>query len=180
MIILDCMNWNEHQINWLETVLDDSISNTYHVIICNHYSPNAKVHGLTECGFESIYTDNSEFYIGNSIADNLADLVQTKINNGLKFICYLFGHFHLDKFGYIVKYPNQYYVCVDKTSGGDYWERDSARLYGKAVDAFDVISVDTTFEILTILRIGQNRDKFMRPKNYLTFDYKNSKLISHS
>lgn len=174
------MNWNEHQINWLSSVLDDAITNTYHVIICNHYAPNMKLSGIRDCTFESIYTDNTDVNGGNAIANNLAETVQNKISNGLKFICYLFGHFYMDKFGYLTNYPNQYYICVDKTSGGEGWCRDSARLFGRAVDAFDIISVDTTFEILTIMRIGENRDKFMRQKNYLTLDYKNGKLLANS
>jgi len=184
LIGLDCMNWDSTQAAWLSDVLDDAYADGYSVIILNHYCPHTSFKSDRQCTFSTVYVNGCS----NFLNSEAAGIVHSKIEGGLKFVVWLFGHEHKDFFGNIETYPEQYALAIDKTSptsdwtsANPDWERDSIRVStGRSQDAFDVISVDTTAGILTVMRIGNNTDKFMRQKNYLTFDYVNHKIVGNS
>lgn len=179
LIGLNCMNWSFNQVQqeWLEEVLSDATAKDYAVIICEHYCPNTSFKGLKECTFQTLYRSSPSSYLGS----DGARIVQDAIDGGLKFVCWLFGHEHLDFFGVLENYPKQYALAVDKAHADESWERDCCRSGNdRERDAFDVVSIDTSSGMLTVMRIGNNRDKYMRQKNFLTFDYVNSKIVGNS
>lgn len=184
LIVLDCMHWDSAQNTWLAATLADAAENVLSVVICDHYVPNANFTILREkCTFSTLDPDN--IASGGSLNAQASATVQAAIDDAthpLDFVCWLFGHTHRDYFGYLTDYPNQYGICIAKASG-DYsgWEQDSVRTKGtKAYDCLNLISVDTTAKMLSITRIGNNTDRFMRQKNYLAFDYANHKIMGNS
>ncbi len=180
LVVLDCMNYDERQNAWLSTILDDAISNGFHVIISSHYTPSRTYVPDYTCTFSSCY-ENGDSVVSSCLPNMASETVQGKIENGLSFICWLFGHYHRDFFGSLSNYPEQFGLAVDKAGPGASWERDCCRSdKGKERDAFNVVSVDTSHGFVTVMRIGNNRDKFMRQKNYLVFDYVNSKIVYNS
>ena len=184
LIILDCMHWDSAQNTWLAATLADAAENGISVVICDHYVPHARFTILREeCTFSTLDPDN--IASGGSLNAQASATVQATIDDAthpLDFVCWLFGHTHRDYFGYLTDYPNQYGICIAKASG-DYsgWEQDSVRTKGtKAYDCLNLISVDTTAKVLSIIRLGNNTDRFMRQKNYLAFDYANHKIMGNS
>lgn len=178
LIVLDCMNWNEGQNGWFYENLFGAKDKGYHVVVANHYAPSTNFNMITECTFCSKYWDG----LNEAINPQALQTLQAAIDNGLIFIAWLFGHFHTDVFGNCVDYPMQYAVAIDKATNTGGWECDSMR-WNKdkfTIDCFNIMSFDTTSGTMTIKRIGNNRDKYMRYKNYLTFDYINKKIIGNS
>lgn len=47
-------------------------------------------------------------------------------------------------------------------------------------DHLDMLSVDKELGVFKIMRIGVNTDLQMRPKNFLTYDYVNHRIVSNS
>lgn len=184
LIILDCMHWDSAQNTWLAATLADAAENGISVVICDHYVPNARFTILREeCTFSTLYPGN--IASGGSLNAQASATVQAAMDDDthpLDFVCWLFGHTHRDYFGYLTDYPNQYGICIAKASGGySGWEQDSVRTEGtKAYDCLNLISVDTTAKMLSITRLGNNTDRFMRQKNYLAFDYINHKIVGNS
>lgn len=183
LVTLDCMHYDEAQHNWLDNVLDDAVSNNYHVIICSHYPPAYKVTEMDECTFNSLYPWEGQYL--DARASALVHEKTTDTGNPLKFVCWLAGHVHNDYFGHITDYPEQYYICVDKCSdtGGerDFYPRQISRNGAeKESDAFDIISINTYLGVLSIYRIGNNTDCFGRQKNRMSFDYVHHKLLGNS
>lgn len=186
LVALDCMTWNSLnstitdnpiQAQWLSDTLDEARTLGYAVIICEHFCPHRNW-TKEDNTFSSICADPVTNWRLNN---NAAAIVQEKINaqtNPLKFVCWLCGHEHKDFVGHLTDYPNQFSFCIDKAAPGSGWDRDTVRSStGKTRDGFNIMSVDTTLGYMTIMRIGNNTDKFMRQKNYLVFDYINSKII---
>ena len=184
LVVLDCMHWETAQNDWLASVLAGAKTLGYAVICVDHFVPQKYFLGVRTCTFESLYRDYlaNGFPGGQYLNSAATATVQNAINNGLEFVCWLFGHEHLDHFGYIRDYPQQYALSVDKSApAGNGWERDAIRQStGRSQDSFDIISVDTTLKVLTVMKVGNNMDKFLRQKNFMAFDYVNRIILSNS
>lgn len=179
LIVLDCMHYTTEQDNWLKETLDECKNKDFHAVIAVHYCPasNDDIVSERECTFESITRPLSV----QVLDQRAAATVQSAIDEGLKFVCWIFGHEHLDHFVHLSKYPKQYAISIDKVDSGNGWTSDSYREVGtRTVDCIDIIAIDTTIGVMTVMRIGNNKDKFMRYKNYMAFDYINSKVIANS
>lgn len=187
LVVLDCMHWNSDQASWLQSVLADAISTnnvgwnneqSYSVVIVTHYAP-APIDIERNCTFQNLYrTSPGDFLDENS--NGPTSIVNQAVNNGLKFVCWLFGHTHRDFIGHLTAYPSQLAIGIDSAKYGSTWERDCVReSTGKSKNAFDIIAVDTTFNILSIKRIGNNIDKFLRQKNFLTYDFYNHQILNN-
>ena len=184
LVVLDCMHWEAAQNEWLASVLANARTLGYAVIAVDHFVPQKYFLGVRTCTFESLYRDylTNGFPSGQYLNSAATATVQAAIDNGLEFVCWLFGHEHLDHFGYIRDYPQQYALSVDKSApAGNGWERDAIRQStGRSQDSFDIISVDTTLKVLTVMKVGNNMDKFLRQKNFMAFDYANRIVLSNS
>lgn len=186
LVVLDCMNWDSAQSSWLTSVLADATTNELHTIVCNHYPISTKaLNGIRTCTFNSLGSD----YGGQRIPNDAVSVVKSAKTNGLKFVCWIHGHCHFDTFGYVDDDENMFALGVDKTTPvTNGYERDGirhgieyAQAYGwdRSVDAFDIINVDTTLGVCSIIRVGANYDEKLRAKNAMTFDYINSKILSN-
>ena len=176
LIVLDCMAWDNAQADWFAGVLADAQTNGFTVLCADHYCPHSSWTSIRECSFTSVVLGISTFLNAEA-----AGILQNAIDNGLVFVCWLFGHHHRDQFGYLADYPTQFALAVDKAGNNSSHERDSVRIStGRSYDCFNVLAIDTTCKIMTVMRIGNNRDKFMRQKNYLVFDFANGKILHNS
>ena len=107
----------------------------------------------------------------------LADVVQSWVDKGVKFVVWLTGHCHKDMLFYPSRYPGLLCVTVDQAGnirgtsvtdrGEDLESRFCANFY----------SVDTQNGLFKIVRLGLSMDRFMVPKDVLCYDYINKKVI---
>lgn len=108
----------------------------------------------------------------------LADIVQSWVDKGVKFIVWLTGHCHNDMLYYPTKYPDLLCVTVDQAGnvrgnsftdrGEDMESRFCANYY----------SIDSQNGLFKIVRLGLSMDRFMVRKDVLCYDYINRKVIS--
>lgn len=183
LIGLDCINWSNAQGTWLSDVLADAITNNYHVVICMHYQCY-QFQGKRDCNWNSFKSVDGS---SSHASEQVCSIVQDAVDNGLKFICYLGGHHHRDYFGFSADYPNQGMFGTDKPTPGasvNDADREAAACYYSVKDreywCFNIISINTTYGVMNIDRIGNNRDMMGRPMNHMTYDYINSVIIEQS
>jgi hypothetical protein len=102
--------------------------------------------------------------------------VQSFIDAGGEFVCWLAGHTHCDYFGVLANHPNQTQITITCAYHDQY---DDERVTDTPTsDSFNIVSFDTYSKLIKILRVGNNEDRYLRPKNVLTWDYANKKIVS--
>ncbi len=167
LITLDCMRYDDAQHAWLSQVLDNAKSAGLHVLVAVHYPLDRGT--AVDTPFHSLQATTT------TEADaRIADVVAS---SGVQFIAYLCGHTHWDEFFKVKGYDGQICICVDSSAAGDNYN-DAARTAGtKNQDSFNIFSVDTYGKMFRIFRVGCDRDRWMRHKGTICWDYANGKLI---
>ena len=95
--------------------------------------------------------------------------VQSFIDGGGEFICYLCGHTHCDFIAYNSQYPKQLFIVV--TCAAILESGDQRRIFGeKCQDAFNIINLDYANKIIKIVRIGASVDNRLRQRNTIAID----------
>ncbi|MBR7003996.1 MAG: hypothetical protein IKI00_03360 [Bacteroidales bacterium] len=107
----------------------------------------------------------------------LADIVQSWVDKGVKFVVWLTGHCHNDMLYYPAKYPGLLCLSVDQAGnlrgnsitdrGEDLESRFCANYY----------AVDTQNGLFKIVRFGLSMTRHMIRKDVLCYDYINKKVI---
>lgn len=182
LIVLDAMDVDEHnvistaQLNWFEGVLTETITEGnaaygYHVIIADHFATRttfADTHYLN-CGFTNII-DPTFGGIGQRLVP-FCNKVDTFINNGGVFICWICGHFHWDVVATTVAHPKQLFIAVAAAAAGhNYTYRE--RVPGhKSEDCFNVVAVDTYTKHVRVARIGCEFNKFLQHAGTMCISY---------
>ena len=162
------------QNTWLASRLAEAKTNEYAVVILEHTPLNsfAKV----DCNFSIIglnwgYSEFPTIY---------QDTVQSFIDGGGEFACYLAGHCHCDYVGYNSNYPDQLCVAVTtaQTTGFD---NDQRRVAGeKSQDAMDIVLVDTVTKTVKLIRVGADMDCYLRGRNLFSINYNTKVVIANS
>jgi hypothetical protein len=189
LIVLDCMEVEdmEAQRLWFTQVLNDTLESNnaaygYHVIVARHIpvfkgADYAEKH-TDRNGFLTGFNSLDDYKIQGSAYTNDADMdiVDTFINNGGVFICWLYGHLHFDYCGKTLTHPNQIYIGLMSSSSSEYMGKDGGQYpLGYSECAYNVYSIDTYTKKLRVMRIGNNMDRYLRYKNTMCIDYdKNS------
>ncbi len=164
---------SDEQFKWFEQLLADSLTSGL-TVVCASHSPRTELYGI-KTGFSSIdrVCDNGLLEI------RYYDAVDAFIAKGGSFAVWLTGHFHSDHFGMPKAYPDQLFSAIDSSSRwqSDYYT-DMPRVDGTIFqDVLNLTVIDTTSDLLHIIRIGANRDRYLRSKKYLTVNYKTKELI---
>ena len=188
IIVLDAMAYDSLQHNWLNDVLSNAITNGFTVVIAEHFPPTESKTGdydLFDTGFSSKMNGMEMWYgvtfIGyeeNGVSYKATDLVDTFINNGGEFACWLCGHLHYGQVGTLKSHPNQIFIAIEKANISDVWADTPRQVGDISEDLFNIVSFDTINKVIKVLRIGASYDKYMRSKKTLSIDYNNRKLIS--
>lgn len=179
LIVLDCMHWDATQASWLATTLASAKTAGYHVVVANHYAPASSPTGIKSCSFDTLGSNDAQWDNINSAAPSA---VQDFIDGGGKFVCWLCGHTHADMFRHPTSYPHQLYVAVANAStpthaGGPatcQLVRESGTL---AEDLFNLVSINTDKEMLTITRVGADHDTLGRHIGTVVYDYAENEII---
>ena len=106
--------------------------------------------------------------------------VQSFIDDGGEFACYIAGHTHWDMICINPDYPDQIFVCVTCTTitGRD---NDQIRTSGtKSRDAANIVTIDTTSKTVKLIRVGADIDNYLRPRNVLSISYADKTLFAQN
>lgn len=177
LIILDCMHWDSTQANWLTSTLNSARTSNLAVVICTHYYATQ----IVDARYQQLDT---AFNQGKSMTgDNMlaaAGIVNTAINNGLEFICWLCGHEHRDNTFISAEYPNQLILGVEMaTHYTTQIGNPEAHVDGtKSQDCFNIISFNRDDKLITVYRVGNDLDNHMRHRHSMCIDYENKVIVA--
>ena len=173
------MHYDETQETWLETVLADAKSNGYNVICINHYPPQKGIDAY-DCNFASFVSSISGESQEERLPDSAYDVVDDFIEGGGKFVCWLSGHTHYDYFGTVNNHSNQIDITIENAgTNGTY--NDGRRVRGtKTQDNFSIVGFDFTNKLISLVRIGTNTDRHLRPKHRICISYNTKEVLSYS
>lgn len=182
LIVLDCnLTANEggtEQKTWLSTVLSDALSNELAVIIATHfvYLGANKTFTTFDHKFTSAFAPRTIEFPYDWSPMIYTDAVQTFIDGGGAFVCWLSGHTHADIMMIPTEYPKQLIVSICAASPSrSYPTRISNDLYREEktamADAFNIVTIDTMLGVVKIVRIGANRNNYMTLRDCTSYDY---------
>ena len=184
LICLDCMLFGKDQIaqcEWLEEKLKEAKEKQLSVLIAIHFPTIYNKFVPIECNFNDI---DSPLILDKgypSSENNIIykEAVEKFISEGGSFICWFGGHHHCDNIGFDERFPNQLQISIgssNRLSGP--MEDDLNRTYGeKSMDLANSIIVDTNTNTVKLIRIGADRDKYFRTRDFLCVNYKTKEII---
>lgn len=193
-IFLDVMDWNTTQQTWLNSILADAISTEKHVIIFAHYLTDRRV--AVKCSYcretgetgEGTGLFSGEMSVNQGApSDKLTAItngdlhsisynVQQFIDAGGVFVGYICGHRHLNKVGYLKKYPKQWFVNI--TSGKRGEPHDYANDGKRGQDNFELVTVNTFTNCLNLIKIGGRYNNTGSLTNTLGINYDKGSIVS--
>lgn len=186
LVVIDCMHGTEEQKTWLTNVLTDAIAKDYHVILASHYGNGAvsnkalKFPTLGDSIINRCTFSDADMNAGGSNHVGAGAIIDDFINNGGKFVCWIRGHYHGCDFGYASAYSNQYELVAPTLSVARSPSTTERTIGTKSQDAFYLVTVDTTNNLLKVIMVGADKDKYNRSRKTMTFDYNNHVLLSNN
>ncbi len=178
IIGINCMRWDSTQSTWLTNTLEDARTNDLSVIIVSHY-PADDINGF-DTGFNSRQWGPA--YKGRTLYQfdtGVLGLVDSFITAGGEFICYLTGHQHRDHVGTCVHATNtQIQLTIDSSSTDRHANAIYGTTMGKYSIDFDIIGIDLYQKCIKVVRVGRNKDGWMREFKTMCIDYINGNLYN--
>lgn len=183
LIALDVMFYDDKQEVWFADTLNDAKTKGLSVLVIAHYPPKSYK------GFDANYSSIDTNHVYNPASyntkfTNAATIVQSFIDNGGDFICWLGGHEHTDIFGKLDEHPKQTVILADtaQTKSADNASiTESSHIEGTgSQNAFNVVSFDVYSHLIKIFRVGAEYDRHLRKKGTICIDYKNVGVVSES
>ena len=173
IIFKDDAEYQSEQLDWLSAELNNAKTLGYHCIIGMHCTP--KITSSVD-GVGAFNTVGSELLSGGDWVEQckkIGDACDTFVTNGGVIACILCGHTHRDEFNY-----HNNILCITISTAkvlGD--DSNDIRVYGeRSQDALNLLAFNKGKGILTIQRIGVNKDSFGQGKNFIVYDYINKKV----
>ena len=163
----------EEQLEWLDCVLGDAVNQNMHVVIAMHYPVFMK---KIPCNFSTL--DRSDG-VGYKSMEAYQEKVASFIETGGKFVVWLTGHMHIDYIGYNEQFPNQLCIAIDALScyqSKAYNDADRSEDM-PSQDLYNLVTIDTFDNIIKIIRVGSNLDRYLRKKDTLCINYKTFEVI---
>lgn len=161
-------DYQEEQDVWLKSVLGDAKTKGYHCIIAAHDTPNLT--SYIDCSWSAIKTH--EDLTQNSPTNYFTNTIDTFVNDGGVVACMLVGHQHDDIIGL-----HNNILCIVCDAATRYQFSDTSRNDGKMQDSFNITSLNKERGIITLRKIGANKDQYLRGRNVFVYDYINKKLL---
>ena len=169
---------DQDQLDWLTATLESARQAEYGVIISAHWVPSLE--DTTERLDTSFDDKDIEAAFVNHGSNELLSIVDTFINNGGEFVCWMVGHRHADLVGTTKAEGSnnkQLYIAVECAISRDNWSNYYRGSGTKAFDCFNLMSVDTHAKIISIYRIGAEFNNLLQHKVSISIDYNNKTLI---
>ena len=129
---------------------------------------------LQSYGFD--YRSKTSNY-ANKTENNFADIITAWKQRGGKFVAWVCGHHHYDMMFYPTNYPDL--LCVAVNQAG--WLRLSTqeeRTNWEDRMVANFYAIDPTNGFFKIVRVGFDKDKYLRPIHFICYDYINKKVLN--
>lgn len=182
MIVLDCVHYDKAQHEWFVQTLAQAREENLLVVAVQHY-PAQNGLKLIESGFsdrdESIGPEPTP-PAGKQMErmpDAAFAAVDAFLDQDGRFACWLSGHTHLDFVGHVHGHERQLQVIVDKAGEVDDYMQEDRTPGTRNQDAFNLVTVNPSRNLLIIQRIGCTRDQYLRSKTLFSYDYTRRKVL---
>lgn len=185
LIVLDVMLKDEEtkeQCVWFKGLLDSAKKEDLSVIVVNHFPSVSNELELMKSNWT--YLDGGIFgdrggYVCYKDHRIFQEAVDEFMNNDGKFVCWIGGHSHRDALCYDKDFPNQLNIIVDASSRMQSMEYDDFKRIDNqtSMDLANAMVVDTGSNLIKIIRIGANRDRYLRDRSFLCINYKTKEII---
>lgn len=183
VIVLDCMYWNATQKAWFEATLSNALSNSLHVLCVTHASfPWVDMTWVdtlwSKAGVPDGYSDTNILNDSTRTSIEAVQAVDSFIDNGGQFICWLTGHQHGDDVHKLANYNNQFVITMASfvQRASMLQKSDSEMEYN--YDCLTYLTVDTTNKIIKFMRFGADIDMYGVKHNGLSINYDSKKVIA--
>lgn len=173
---------SSEQINWFAQELIDAKTNNLHVACFIHVSPD-------DVNYEKSPIDFYDFQVEKATdVSFLCDMVDKFIDGGTvtfihneqeytfsfvaggHFVGWFCGHTHYDCSGWMLNHPKQFSISVPRP-GWNSMEEDGTYRIPKLGITFNYVTIDTKFQRLSILRIGNNKTIWGTPREGFSIRY---------
>ena len=174
LIVLDCMLDNVDasadalQYAWFVNALADAVTNGFYVVVANHCFPSGST-------FVTSNWTNADYQESQTYLDaRYPEAVDTFIDNGGHFVCWIEGHSHADYYmNYTGTHGTQIAISVDAASRSnaepftDVNRLENDRSYNSA----NLITIDTGAEVIKVIKFGAKCNYKLIPRNTLTLGF---------
>ena len=175
LVVLDGMHYSKAQEAWFEDCLSDALAQGLLVVAASHFPPRKGLLPLVS-GFTE-RNEPLEEETEHRLSDSAFAIVDTFLDQGGTFVCWLGGHAPQDFIGPVRGHERQFQILVDKAGWPD-WFMEEDRTRGTAFqDSFNLLTVNPGRGIFVIDRIGCTRDQYLRGKHLFVYDYRNREVI---
>lgn len=165
--------------NELNTFLTDALNlaktNGYAVVIAHHYPANPSVTTSLDTPFNTPNRTPTTMFI----QDSVISVVSTFVQDGGEFVCFITGHTHYDRAVKLTS--NNLLVLTVGTAATPQGIQDNSQyrslLDTRYYDLFNILHVDTAAKVVSIKRIGTDRDVWFRKLDYLAVNYETHEII---
>ena len=175
--------WDTTQANWLDSVLDDAIANSKHVLIVNHAPFQKTIAVRDERLHWNSYVDyttlSASVYDGIHTTPDAVQLVKNFIDDGGMFVGWLTGHLHFDNVITATGFDKQIMFNIATANNAIHTDGVSYKdVTSQYYDCFNHIAVDTARGLVKMIRVGWNTDYSIKTREELCYDYINGKLLT--
>lgn len=173
LIALDQSHWDATQKTWLQTTLASAQTAGYSVMVLSHYLPES-ITGIP-CNMDSYASPDATYDYYTLGGGDAGAVIQSWIAGGGKFVIWLCGHSHRDRFGLCSTSDDVTVRQLTKASPDrtHYEYRE-----GKYRNAFELVTLDLNNGLVKFQRIGCNTDMWLTQKNALVYDFVNHKIVT--
>ena len=177
LVVLDCMlsgNEAAEQNRWFKSQLQYALDLSQGVITACHY-PTTKA-SFINCSLTTSRELNKNVWAFKSCRAT----VQSFINNGGEFICYLTGHTHQDRVLFDPQAPHQIDFGISCASSDPRQAADDnlLRINGCfSQDLFNLVTIDRDTKHVTVRRVGADLDNSGSDRDSVTYNYETAAVV---
>lgn len=165
-----------HQQTWFQGILADANEKGLAIVVACHWlalgKPAIRTHFAR-------WTDGPS--TGSASSREVAADVQTFIDAGGEFCCYLIGHSHQDFIGTLKNYPSQLCLLVGAANGLDTKVTSNSnavshfgevRVIGtRSQDSFNIVGINKAQKTISVVKIGIDCNIYGQKTDYVVVDY---------
>lgn len=173
---------SSEQINWFAQELINAKSNNLHVACFIHVSPDYVNYEKSPIDFYDYQVEKAtnvaflcdmidKFIEGGTVTftHNEQEYTFSFVAGG-HFVGWFCGHMHSDTSGWMLNHPKQFSISVPRP-GWNSMEEDGTYRIPKLGITFNYVTIDTKFQRLSILRIGNNKTIWGTPREGFSIRY---------
>jgi predicted phosphodiesterase len=160
---------------FLANALNIAKTNGYAVVVAHHYPADPAITTDVDTPFNTPNKVPRDMFIQGAVISAVESFVQS----GGEFVCFITGHTHHDRTVRITSTGKLVLTIGTASTAPGMQDNSQFRSFTrtKYYDLFNILYVDTTAKVVSIKRIGSDRDMWFRKLDYLAVNYETGKIL---